>query len=164
MPAAAVIVPPVQVVDALEVAAITSPAGKVSEKEREFAARKLAVLSMVRVKVLTPPSSIGFGAKALANVGGGSTTSDAVAGGATTSPFWKRLLVELGNVPETAVKGTITSTSKEHMLRPNNSPPVNARNDVPVIEERVPDALAHLPQYANGTWRYVQGFRPRLGR
>ena len=35
---------------------------------------------------------------------------------------------------------------------------------VPVIEERVPSALAHLPQYADGTWRYVQGYRPNVGR
>lgn len=31
-----------------------------------------------------------------------------------------------------------------------------------VIEEAVPDALAHLPQYRNGTWRYVEGYRPTL--
>jgi type IV secretion system protein VirD4 len=31
-----------------------------------------------------------------------------------------------------------------------------------VIEERVPDALAHLPQYRGGTWRFVEGYRPKL--
>ncbi len=33
---------------------------------------------------------------------------------------------------------------------------------VPVVEERVPGALCHLPQYQNGTWRYVQGYRPNF--
>lgn len=33
---------------------------------------------------------------------------------------------------------------------------------VPVIEERVPEALAHLPQFKNGLWHYVQGYRPNL--
>jgi len=31
-----------------------------------------------------------------------------------------------------------------------------------IIEETVPDALAHLPQYQGGTWRYVKGYRPKL--
>ena len=34
---------------------------------------------------------------------------------------------------------------------------------VEVIEEAVPERLAHLPQYAAGTWRYVKGYRPRVG-
>ncbi|MEO1242781.1 MAG: type IV secretory system conjugative DNA transfer family protein [Pseudomonadota bacterium] len=29
-----------------------------------------------------------------------------------------------------------------------------------VITERVPERFAHLPQYSDGTWRYVEGFRP----
>lgn len=33
---------------------------------------------------------------------------------------------------------------------------------VQVIEEPVPSALAHLPQYKHGTWRYPQGYRPRF--
>ena len=32
----------------------------------------------------------------------------------------------------------------------------------PIVEESVPDRLAHLPQYASGYWRYVSGFRPRI--
>ena len=32
------------------------------------------------------------------------------------------------------------------------------------IEEPVPGTLAHLPQYQDGTWRYVQGYRPEVGR
>ena len=35
---------------------------------------------------------------------------------------------------------------------------------VPMIEERVPEKLAHLPQYQGGTWRYIQGYRPNVGR
>lgn len=35
---------------------------------------------------------------------------------------------------------------------------------VPMVEERVPDSLAHLPQYQSGTWQYIQGFRPDVGR
>lgn len=31
-----------------------------------------------------------------------------------------------------------------------------------VIEEPVPKALAHLPQYQDGRWRYVEGYRPKL--
>ncbi len=31
-----------------------------------------------------------------------------------------------------------------------------------VIEEDVPRALAHLPQYQNGRWRTVEGYRPRV--
>ena len=31
-----------------------------------------------------------------------------------------------------------------------------------VIEESVPDTLAHLPQYQNGLWRYVEGYRPNV--
>ena len=29
-----------------------------------------------------------------------------------------------------------------------------------VIEEAVPERFAYLPQYAGGTWRYVDGFKP----
>lgn len=29
-----------------------------------------------------------------------------------------------------------------------------------VVEARVPQRFAHLPQYSNGTWRYVEGFQP----
>lgn len=29
-----------------------------------------------------------------------------------------------------------------------------------VMEEPVPDHLAHLPQYAGGTWSYIEGYRP----
>ena len=31
-----------------------------------------------------------------------------------------------------------------------------------VIEETVPAALQHLPQYQGGTWRYVEGYRPNI--
>ncbi len=31
-----------------------------------------------------------------------------------------------------------------------------------VIEESVPDKLAHLPQYQGGTWRYVEGYKPKF--
>lgn len=31
---------------------------------------------------------------------------------------------------------------------------------VRAIEKRVPRRYAHLPQYAGGTWRYIQGYRP----
>ena len=30
----------------------------------------------------------------------------------------------------------------------------------PIITERVPDAFAHLPQYAGGEWSFVEGYRP----
>jgi type IV secretion system protein VirD4 len=33
---------------------------------------------------------------------------------------------------------------------------------VRVVEEPVPEALAHLPQYQGGTWRYIEGYRPKL--
>ena len=29
-----------------------------------------------------------------------------------------------------------------------------------VVREPVPAALAHLPQYQDGTWSYVEGYRP----
>lgn len=35
-------------------------------------------------------------------------------------------------------------------------------NQVRVIEEPVPKALEHLPQYQGGTWRYPKGHRPKL--
>lgn len=31
-----------------------------------------------------------------------------------------------------------------------------------IIEEEVPARLGHLPQYQNGTWRYVEGYRPKV--
>lgn len=31
-----------------------------------------------------------------------------------------------------------------------------------VVEESVPESLAHLPQYSSGRWRYVEGYRPNL--
>lgn len=31
-----------------------------------------------------------------------------------------------------------------------------------VVHERVPAALAHLPQYRSGTWSYIEGYRPRI--
>ncbi len=31
-----------------------------------------------------------------------------------------------------------------------------------IIEESVPDVMAHLPQYQSGTWRYVEGYRPKI--
>ena len=45
-------------------------AGRLSTKLRELAATGLAVLSMVKVKVLTPPSPITSGEKAMAKPGG----------------------------------------------------------------------------------------------
>ena len=33
---------------------------------------------------------------------------------------------------------------------------------LPIIEERVPDQLAHLPQYRSGVWHYVSGHRPNV--
>lgn len=33
---------------------------------------------------------------------------------------------------------------------------------LPIIEEPVPDSLAHTPQYQGGSWRYVKGYRPKL--
>ncbi len=33
-----------------------------------------------------------------------------------------------------------------------------------VITEPVPDQLAHLPQYQDGQWSYVHGFKPKLGK
>lgn len=32
----------------------------------------------------------------------------------------------------------------------------------PVITETAPDQVAHLPQYAGGTWSYVKGYRPKI--
>ena len=34
---------------------------------------------------------------------------------------------------------------------------------VPMVTERVPASLAHLPQYADGYWKYIQGYRPNVG-
>lgn len=31
-----------------------------------------------------------------------------------------------------------------------------------VVEAPVPRSLAHLPQYQSGTWRYVEGYRPKV--
>ena len=73
MPAAAVRVPPVHVVDALGVGATTSPAGRLSVKAKLDAASALAELSMVKVRVLMPPAAMGSGENAFAKVGGGST-------------------------------------------------------------------------------------------
>ena len=33
----------------------------------------------------------------------------------------------------------------------------------PVITERVPEHLAHWPQYKSGFWSYVKGYRPKAG-
>lgn len=33
-----------------------------------------------------------------------------------------------------------------------------------IIEEPVPEKFAHLPQYADGTWRFVEGLRPKLSK
>ncbi len=74
-PPFAVNVPPVQVVDAFGVAAIATPAGKLSVKPRLVAATVLLELLIVNVSVLVPPVSIGSGEKTLLNTGGGLTVN-----------------------------------------------------------------------------------------
>ncbi len=68
-PAAAVSVPPVQVVEALGVAATSTPVGRLSVKLRDVASPPLALLLMVKVTVDVPPMPIDAGANALAKVG-----------------------------------------------------------------------------------------------
>ena len=59
---------------------ISTLAGRLSVKSTPAAATGLALLSMVKVSVLTSPATIGFGANALAKPGGGtSTVSSSVA-------------------------------------------------------------------------------------
>lgn len=66
----AVNVPPVQVVEALGVAATTTVAGKLSVKAKLVAGAPFAELLMVKVSVDGRPTPIGLGAKALVKVGG----------------------------------------------------------------------------------------------
>src|SRR5690606_26665407 len=65
----------VQVVEPFAGVATTIPAGSVSVTANPVAAMVLAVLSMVKVIVLTPPVPTTIGAKALVKVGGPSTVS-----------------------------------------------------------------------------------------
>jgi hypothetical protein len=80
----------------LGVVASVIPAGRLSVKSRAEAANALALLSMVKVKVLMPPTTELAGAKVFVNPGGGSMVRSAVAGSATFRPCWNRLLVVLG--------------------------------------------------------------------
>ena len=92
----AVSVPPVQVVEAAGAGATTTPAGRLSVNDRPVAASALALLSMVKVRVLTPVSGTTAGANALANAGGGSTARVSVAGSPTDSPEAFNALVVFG--------------------------------------------------------------------
>ena len=73
LPAAAVSVPLVQVVEAFGGVATTSPAGRLSVTDRFVAAAVLLELLMVKVSVAPPLIVAGFGEKLLLNVGGGLT-------------------------------------------------------------------------------------------
>ena len=73
LPALAVSVPPVQVVEALGGVATVIPAGRLSTKAKLASATVDAVLSMVKVSVLTPPDTMLVGAKALLKPGCGIT-------------------------------------------------------------------------------------------
>ncbi len=79
-------VPPVQVVAAFAGVATIRPDGKLSVKSRLSAARELALLSMVKVRVLIPPKTIVSGVNTLLKVGIGSMMRSAVAGAATDKP------------------------------------------------------------------------------
>ncbi|MCZ4270703.1 hypothetical protein O4H48_22775, partial [Rhodobacteraceae bacterium G21628-S1] len=68
-PLLAVSVPPVQVVEALGVAATSTPAGSVLVKSSDVAAVALALLSMVKVTVAVPSARIVPGAIAWLNPG-----------------------------------------------------------------------------------------------
>ena len=83
-PAAAANVPPVSVDEALGVAAITTPAGKLSVKLKFVAASADALLSTVNVSVVISPCPIVAGEKVAPNVGGGSITKFALLAKATT--------------------------------------------------------------------------------
>ena len=74
-PAAAVRVPPVQVVDALGVEATTTPDGRLSVKSSPVADAVLPALSMVNSSVLIPSMTMGFAEKLLLNGGIGSTVN-----------------------------------------------------------------------------------------
>lgn len=80
VPSAAVSVPPVQVVVALEGVATIIPVGNVSENVNEDAGNDEPELSMVNVSVDTPPASvIGSGEKDLLKPGCGTTVNVSVA-------------------------------------------------------------------------------------
>ena len=88
--------PPTQVVLALGVGATVIPAGRLSVKFNAAATSALAVLSMVKVNVLACPTPTVAGVKALAKLGGGSTTRSAIAGTATVRPLAVRSLLVFG--------------------------------------------------------------------
>ena len=70
VPLTAVSTPPVQVVEALAGLAITTPAGRLSVKFSAVAPTPLAVLSMIKLSVLPPPTEMVSGEKTLLNAGG----------------------------------------------------------------------------------------------
>ena len=74
VPDTAVRVPPEHELIAFAGAATNNPAGRLSVKSRLLAAAALAALSMVNVSVLTPPTEVEAGAKALLNSGGVAVT------------------------------------------------------------------------------------------
>ena len=71
--------PPVQVVEALAGVATTMPVGRLSVKSSPVASTTLALLSMLKLSVLTAPSATVAGAKALPNSGASSTVKVALA-------------------------------------------------------------------------------------
>ena len=70
LPAEAVNVPPVQVVETLGGLATTTPAGRLSVKSKAVASTVLAVLSIVKVSVLVWKTVMSFGEKLLLKLGG----------------------------------------------------------------------------------------------
>ena len=95
LPEVAVSVPPVQVVEALGVAATTIPAGRLSVTSRELAPMIAALLSTVRVIVVAKPAAIVGSAKSLEKVGAGTTTSVSDAADAVGTPLTNSWLVVL---------------------------------------------------------------------
>ena len=121
-------------------AATSSSVGRLSEKSRLLTGLPgLAMLSMVKLSVVTPPTSIGSVAKALENSGALSefTVSIALAG-PELPKFEVRSPVVLVTMPDAAA---IMSTEISQVLRALTTPPVRMMAVFPAPALRVPPQL-----------------------
>ena len=114
------------------------PAGKLSVKSKFVAVSTLALLSIVKRRVVVRLSPIASGLKLLVQVGGGSTVRAALAGSATTRPDAERLPVVLVYVPALVVAGTCKVTLKVHELLGDSVLFDKVTTDVPLRVEPLP--------------------------